>query len=377
MSLSEKAASLAPDNKNITGFRSKLKTKKEEQDREKQQHEDFLHTAVLRWPKLDYYKRQLVCTLSLISGWQGLDHLSRLSGIEEKYLGGHLRALEEQGMIFYPSKETFKVNPHILSLVERENTHAVVTKIIRGDESIAFRPIFNSRQEYTIYHILIGLFPNHLVFPNMALQTVFQYERMQGLLNSEEFGFFLRSQVRFCVTSTANYLPLIAFEVDNDFHDQDDQRQRDAKKNRIFEVGGVPLLRLRGYGKPTEGAIRSQIIKEIQSLGDSIRQMPKKSAVLASLERELDFENFGTQYDAGGLQRWLTVSDAASISAINAGVISRAVDTGELMGNGLKDRERRIDAVSLTQWMLRRSGRSEPEESEGQVKRLVDKHVKD
>jgi tetratricopeptide (TPR) repeat protein len=377
LSLSEKAASLSRDNKSIVGWHGKLQARKAEQDRETQQREDFLRTAVQRWPRLDYFKRQLVCTLSLISGWQGFDHLSLLSGIDEKYLPGHMRALEEQGMITYPSKGTFQLNPYILPLVERENTHAVVTKIIHGDESIAFRPIFNSRQEYTIYHILIGLFPNHLVFPNMALQTVFQYERMKSLLDSAVFGFFLRTQVRFCVTSTANYLPLIAFELDNDFHDADDQKQRDAKKDRIFEVGGVPLLRLRGYGKPTETAIRNQIIQDIQSLGDRIRQMPKKSPVLASLERELDFENFGAQHDSGSSQQWLTVSQAASISGANPGVITRAVDTGELMGNGLTDRNRRIDAVDLAQWILRRTKRPEPEESDAQVERLVRKHVKD
>lgn len=377
LSLSEKAASLSGDDKNIAGWHGKLQARKADQDRKAQQQEDFLRTAVQRWPKLDRYKRQLVCTLSLISGWQNFGHLSRLSGIEEKYLRGHLRVLEEEGMIFYPKDGIFQVNPHILALVERENTHAVVTKLIHGDESIAFKPIFNSWQEYTIYHILIGLFPNHLVFPNMALQTVFQYERMQCLLDNDTFGFFLRTQVRFCVTSTANYLPLIAFELDNDFHDSDNQKQRDAKKDRIFEVGGVPLLRLRGYGKPTEAAIRNQIIQDIQSLGDTIRQMPKKSAVISSLERELDFEKFGVQHDAGSSQRWLTVTDAASISGANAGVISRAVDTGELLGNGLKDRDRRVDAVSLTQWMLQRAGKSEPEESVAEVERLVKKHVKD
>ena len=375
--LSEKAAALAPENENITKRFTGLKDQQVEEERERERREDFLKTAVQRWPKLDHYKRQLLCTISLISGWQSMEHLSRLSGIDEQWVERHLGVLEKEGMLLYPSRGKFEVNPYILPLLERENTHAVVTKLIHGDDSIAFKPIFNSKQEYTVYNVLISLFPNHIVFPNMALQTVFQYERMRELLDKDEFGFFLRSQVDFCVTSTANYLPLIAFEVDSRFHDKEDQKARDAKKDRIFEVGGVPLLRLRGHGRPTATAMRNQIISEVTSLGDSIRQLSEKSAVLASLEREIDFNCFGAEEGSGAGPRWLTVRQAASVSGANPGVVSRAVDSGELMGNGMTEKERRIDAVSLAQWILHRSNRPEVGESDAEVERLVRKHVKD
>ena len=377
LSLSEKAASLSPGQDSITNWHGELRQRRAEEEREERSRENFLLTAVQRWPKLDYYKRQLLCTLSLISGWSDMEDLSKLSGIDEKYLSGHLRVLEEEGMILYPKTNTFEVNPHVLPLVERENSHAVVTKIIHSDESIAFKPIFNSKQEYTVYNILIGLFPNHLVFPNMALQTVFQYRRMRDLLEYDEFSFFLKSQVDFCLTSTSNYLPLIAFEVDSRFHDQEDQKARDDKKNKIFTVGGVPLVRLRSHGRPTAAAMHGQIVEAVTSLGCEIREMSKKTAVLSTLEREIDFESFGDAAEDWDDGRWVTVSQAASVSGANAGVITRAVDAGDLKGNGKTGRERRIDAVDLTRWMLCKASHREPEESIAQVERLVKKHIGD
>jgi len=373
--LAEQAAALSPDSEKKVKRLAKLKSQREEEEKQRQRHEDWLSTAVQRWPKLNYYQRQLLCTLSLISRYDSLEHLSRLSGMDEIWVERHLRVLENEGMLLHPRPGVFEVNPHVLPLLEREKSHAVVTKLIHGDESIAFKPIFNSKQEYTVYRELVSLFPNHLVFPNMALQTVFQYERMRGLLTEDEFGFYLRSQVDFCITSTANYLPLMAIEVDGDFHDQEAQKARDAKKDRAFCMGGVPLLRIRGHGRPTAAAIRNQIIEEVLSLGDKIRTSTDKSAVLTCLEREVDFDTFGAESEGAAGPRWLTVSQAASIAGVNAGVVTRAVDSGQLLGNGLTDRERRVDAVDLAQWVLRRAGRPEPQESDAHVKQLVEKHV--
>lgn len=373
--LAERAVAISPDNDKKVKRLAELKGQRQEEEERRQRHEDWLRTAVQRWPKLNYYQRQLLCTLSLISRYDSLEHLSNLSGMEEMWVERHLRVLENEGMLLHPRPGVFEVNPHVLPLLEREKSHAVVTKLIHGDESIAFKPIFNSRQEYTVYKELISLFPNHLVFPNMALQTMFQYDRMHGLLAEDEFSFYLRSQVDFCITSTANYLPLLAIEVDGDFHDEDAQKVRDAKKDRVFCVGGVPLLRIRGHGRPTAAAIRNQIVEEVRSLGDRICGSPEKSAVLTCLEREIDFGNFGAHTDGTAGPRWLTVSQAASVADVNPGVITRSVDSGELLGNGLTDRERRVDAVDLAQWVLRRAGRSEPQESDARVRQLTQEHV--
>jgi very-short-patch-repair endonuclease len=77
----------------------------------------------------------------------------------------------------------------------------------------------------------------------MSLQTAFQCDRVKELLTAEWCGYYLQSQIDVCVTSTASYLLNLCIEVDGQYYDDSDQQERDAMKNRIFEVGGVPLIR--------------------------------------------------------------------------------------------------------------------------------------
>ena len=80
----------------------------------------------------------------------------------------------------------------------------------------------------------------------------------------------------------------------------------------------------------------------------------------------------------GHARKWITLADAARISGINRGVISRAVDAGALASNGQKGRgKRKIDAAAFAGWQMQRAQKSERTESMAQVKRLVQKHVRD
>jgi hypothetical protein len=76
-------------------------------------------------------------------------------------------------------------------------------------------------------------------------------------------------------------------------------------------------------------------------------------------------------------ERWLTVSEAARISACNKGIITRAVEAGTLKSNGKAGRLRRIDAVDLARWQLARAAKPEPTENDASVEPLVKKHVHD
>ena len=238
--------------------------------------EVFLRTAPERWPMLDRYKRQLLAALTVIPAFRDWQELERLSGVEARYLPGHWRKLVEAGMVIERGAE-WSINIHVRTLVEKERMHAVATRFIRADESVAFKPVFNSRQEYTVYGILLGLFPNQLVFPNMGLQAVFQYERMRELLGNEDFGYYLRAQVDFCIVSTSTYFPIIAFELDSPYHDAADQQMRDERKDLIFQRGGVPLIRLRSYGRPTVDGMRGDIIAAVQSAVGAMLQVDARA----------------------------------------------------------------------------------------------------
>lgn len=263
--------------------------------------DEFLRTARERFPQLDFHKRRILSTLTVISSFDDLDHLADLSGTGRQYVDGNWRKLVEMGMIVEDESGNPSVNEYILDLVQQERSHAVATTLVRADDRIAFKPVFNSKLEYSIYNVMIGLFPNHLVFPNMSLQTVFQYEKIKALVDADTFRYFLMSQVDICITSTSSYLPIIAFEVDSHYHDGEPQQERDRKKNQLFQVGGVPLLRLRAHGQPTDATMRKDIIEAVRELGHELRCTHSKSQGLLKLELEIDFDDFG-----GPLSRDLT-----------------------------------------------------------------------
>jgi hypothetical protein len=74
---------------------------------------------------------------------------------------------------------------------------------------------------------------------------------------------------------------------------------------------------------------------------------------------------------------WFTVTEAAKTAGVNTGVITRAVDAGQLKSNGKRGRGRRIDPADISRWLLARADKPEPAESDEQAKRLGDKHFRD
>jgi hypothetical protein len=68
---------------------------------------------------------------------------------------------------------------------------------------------------------------------------------------------------------------------------------------------------------------------------------------------------------------WLTVTQAASLSAMNTGAISRAVARGDLKSNGRTGRERRIDAIDFTRWHLEQLAKTEMQETDEQVRKKL------
>ena len=76
-------------------------------------------------------------------------------------------------------------------------------------------------------------------------------------------------------------------------------------------------------------------------------------------------------------KRWLRVSAAAEVASVHAGLISRAVESGRLLSNGLRGSERRVCAIDLCRWLRERAGHQEPTESTAHVEALVHTHVRD
>lgn len=261
-------------------------------EQRQRQLENLIRTAPERWAKVDQYKRRILGTLAALNTFEGFGELAALVDMPERVLMGHWSKLFEQGMVI-EGEDRPRVNPYILDLVKRESAHAVVTRIAYTSAEMMTKPIFNSQLEYKIYRILLELFPNQLVFPNMALQAIFPYARMQAVLSKEVFGYYLMASVDFCVTLTSTYLPLVAFEVDSDYHDSQKQKARDERKDQIFTAGGIALIHLRAFGQPSPQSMRHDIMEGVRTWLRQWRATPRQKGWAIDIEQELDFDLFG------------------------------------------------------------------------------------
>ena len=232
--------------------------------------DQFERTAVSRWSSLTAPARKLLSVFASIKSYNGLAEVAEYAGMDLTWAGRHYDKLVELGMLLVTDK-TFRINPHIAPLLERESQHAVIGRIVRAQGTSAVKQVFNSQREFTIYQLLVQLCPNHLVFPNCSLQSVMSYERMKELVSEDDFGYYLRASVDIVVVSSTIYLPMLAIEVDSVWHDTERQQRNDDKKDRLFASAGIPFMRLRPVGSPSENTIRAQVAEHVDELVRSLR----------------------------------------------------------------------------------------------------------
>ncbi|KQP11903.1 hypothetical protein ASF43_23410 [Pseudorhodoferax sp. Leaf267] len=232
--------------------------------------DQFERTAVNRWPSLTAPARKLLSVFASINSYNGLAEVAEYAGMEMAWAQRHYSKLVELGMLLV-TDHSFRINPHIAPLLERESQHAVVGRIVRAQGTSAIKQVFNSQREFTIYQVLVQLCPNHLVFPNCSLQSLMAYERMKELVNDDDFGYYLRASVDIVVVSSTTYLPMLAIEVDSVWHDTERQQKNDEKKDRLFAAAGVPFMRLRPVGSPSESTVRAQVAEHVDELVRSLR----------------------------------------------------------------------------------------------------------
>lgn len=213
----------------------------------------------MKWKALNSYQKSLLLLSVGTTTYKEVYQNAKNSKYDLNYIQTNWKKLIEFRVIIEFNNGYHIVNDFVLEQLNHENTYPIMSKIIRGNSLISIKPIFNSKKEYDMYTVLITIFPNHLVFPNMSLQTIFNYNKIKELINREDFDYYLRSQVDFCIVKTTDYLPIIGYEVDSDYHDEEDQILRDEKKNRIFETGGIPLIRLRISSDTTFEYVKSKV----------------------------------------------------------------------------------------------------------------------
>jgi hypothetical protein len=110
--------------------------------------------------------------------------------------------------------------------------------------------LFKSTQEIELFNALKQSFPNHHIYPNVAVSCLLDWEVLRHDLSNEEKNYFLKAIVDFVVFDHANgYIPIYFFELDSEYHDLANIKKKDELKDSIFSKAGVKLRRIRKQDK--------------------------------------------------------------------------------------------------------------------------------
>lgn len=107
--------------------------------------------------------------------------------------------------------------------------------------------LLKSKQEVDFFNAVRSCYMNFFIYPNVALSCIIDFEKIEAELTEQEKAYFFKSIVD-CVVfkeENNNYKPCFFFELDSIYHDTEKMKQNDNKKNRIFELSGLKLIRIR------------------------------------------------------------------------------------------------------------------------------------
>ncbi len=105
------------------------------------------------------------------------------------------------------------------------------------------RDDFLSPAEFSFYKILSSLGGTRLIIQSkVRLADVFFVARPNE--NMTYFSRIAQKHLDFLVCDSVTMKPLLGIELDDSSHKRDDRQERDDFVDRVFEVAGLPLLRL-------------------------------------------------------------------------------------------------------------------------------------
>lgn len=122
------------------------------------------------------------------------------------------------------------------------------------------RNFFMTKAEHDLFDLLIEIFGEEFyIFAQVHLSTLFDHKiRGQNWLGA--FTKINQKSVDFVLCDKSYISPKLAIELDDKSHDRQDRIDRDEEVERIFEMAGLPLLRLKG------ATDREEITQKVKSL---------------------------------------------------------------------------------------------------------------
>ena len=138
---------------------------------------------------------------------------------------------------------------------------------ITGNKSLSLidgrRSLFKSAQEKEFFNAIRAVYPQLIVYPNVAVSSILNFDSIKQFLSDEEKSYFFMAIVDCVVFDYQQlYLPKYFFELDSFYHDEPTQIRKDKYKNNIFSAAGQKLHRIRKIGNNVTKVDFTRLIKE-------------------------------------------------------------------------------------------------------------------
>lgn len=106
--------------------------------------------------------------------------------------------------------------------------------------------LFKSNQEYLFYRAVREVFQTYMVFPNVALSALIDWNLIKDKLTKRENDYFFKCLIDCVVIDQENqYKPIKFIELDSIYHDTEKQIENDKTKDKIIGLSGHKLFRIR------------------------------------------------------------------------------------------------------------------------------------
>lgn len=149
--------------------------------------------------------------------------------------------------------------------IEVQHTQSTTIQVTQNSE---IEPIdgttslFKSAQEYHFYKAVRDVYHSYLVFPNVAISAIVNYDMIKNQLSQEERSYFFKALIDCVVVDSENdFKPFKMLEIDSIYHDSAEQKSKDLMKDKIMSKAGRKLIRIRVRGNHLEQDLRKLILE--------------------------------------------------------------------------------------------------------------------
>lgn len=152
--------------------------------------------------------------------------------------------------------------PRVVDHTQKSKIYVTTNRNIANvDASIS---LFKSNQEYQFYKAVKECYQMYLAFPNVALNAIIDINQIKSNLTKDELKYFWNALIDCVVVDPDNnYRPTQYFELDSDFHDSKEQKNKDSLKDSILAKAGQRLIRIRRLTSSENETDFIKLIREI------------------------------------------------------------------------------------------------------------------